>query len=245
MSSSINVILPQATRSQIGMDGVASRGRHKTLWLLHGLSDDHTIWGRRTSIERYVAELGIAVVMPAANVSFYSNMAGGARYGEFFEEELPALARSFFPLSEKREDNFIAGLSMGGYGAMRLALTRPDLYCAAVSLSGVLDVAAFRESTDTSRQAIMRRVFGDQASELAGSKSDVLSLLETASRSVAGLPQLYACCGQQDFLLEHSRAFVAKCRELNAPLHYVENDGEHEWGYWDMMIQDALKWLPL
>src|SRR5690606_7723267 len=108
-------------------------GRHKTLWLLHGRSDDHTIWLRRTSIERYVAPLGLAVVMPNANLSFYNNMAWGARYGDFFENELPELARSFFPLSARREDNFIAGLSMGGYGAMRLALANPGRYAAAAS----------------------------------------------------------------------------------------------------------------
>ena len=114
MSTSMNVILPQATRSQIGMEGAVGQGRHKTLWLLHGRSDDHTIWMRRTSIERYVASLGLAVIMPQANLSFYNNIIGGARYGDFFENELPELARSLGrSLTEfkKGKDEDVAELS--------------------------------------------------------------------------------------------------------------------------------------
>ena len=106
VSSSMYVILPQETTTQIGMAGAASAGRHPTLFLLHGLSDDHTIWLRRTSIERYVAPLGLAVVMPAVHRSFYADMKRGYRYWTFISEELPALARSFFPLSDAREDTF-------------------------------------------------------------------------------------------------------------------------------------------
>src|SRR5690554_3142250 len=122
VSTAMNVILPQQTTTQIGMNSRESGGRHRTLYLLHGLSDDHTIWLRRTSIERYVAALGIAVVMPAVNRSFYTDMHHGAAYWTFISEELPSLARSFFPLSDLREDNFVAGLSMGGYGSFKLAL---------------------------------------------------------------------------------------------------------------------------
>lgn len=113
LSTSMNVILPQATRSQIGLEGKQGTGPHPTLYLLHGLSDDDSTWLRRTSIERYVASLGLAVVMPQVHRSFYTNMEQGAAYWSFISEELPALARSFFPLSDKREDNFVAGLSMG------------------------------------------------------------------------------------------------------------------------------------
>ena len=110
-STSMNVILPQPARE-----------RYRVLYLLHGMSDDHTIWCRRTSIERYVDPLGLAVVMPAVHRGYYTDMAAGYRYWTFISEELPALARSFFPLSHKREDTFVAGLSMGGYGAFKLAL---------------------------------------------------------------------------------------------------------------------------
>ncbi|HUZ18351.1 MAG TPA: alpha/beta hydrolase-fold protein, partial [Spirochaetia bacterium] len=140
LSTSMTVILPQNTTSQIGMKNVAAGSRHKTLYLLHGLSDDHTIWARRTSIERYVAPLGLAVIMPAVGRSFYTDMKHGGAYETFVADELPAIAGEFFPLSAKREDTYIAGLSMGGYGAFKLALNHPERYCAAASLSGVLDL---------------------------------------------------------------------------------------------------------
>ena len=112
-STTMNVILPQPARE-----------RYRVLYLLHGMSDDHTIWCRRTSIERYVDPLGLAVVMPAVHRGYYTDMAAGYRYWTFISEELPALARSFFPLSHKREDTFVAGLSMGGALALRLAEQR-------------------------------------------------------------------------------------------------------------------------
>ncbi len=160
----MHVILPQQTHTQIGMQNVTGTGLHPTLYLLHGLSDDDSIWLRRTSIERYVADLGIAVVMPQVHRSFYTDMAEGGRYWTFISEELPTLARSFFPLSHQREDNFVAGLSMGGYGAFKLALRKPEQYAAAASLSGALDMVAHLNNTGGSalQQAEMKRIFGSQ-----------------------------------------------------------------------------------
>ena len=155
----MNVILPQATSSQIGMQGSVRAKKHPVLWLLHGLSDDHTIWARRTSIERYVAERGIAVVMPNAGKSFYKNMASGPAYGTFLKEELPEIAQSFFPLSTDRRDNFVAGNSMGGYGAFLLALSQPERFAAAASLSGALDIANHTRDLE-GREGFIRDAFG-------------------------------------------------------------------------------------
>lgn len=132
LSVSFYVLLPQQTSArQIGVAAGKARARYPTLYLLHGLSDDHTIWQRRTSIERYAAEKNLAVVMPAAGRSYYQDMANGAAYWTFLSEELPALCRQWFPLSEAREETFAAGLSMGGYGALRLALAQPEKFAAA------------------------------------------------------------------------------------------------------------------
>src|SRR5215213_10189016 len=116
LSTSMTVILPQPTQNQIGMAGKAGEGPPPVLYLLHGLSDDDTIWLRRTSIERYVAPLGLAVVMPQVHRSFYLDEAIGNRYWTFLSEELPSVVGSFFRVSQRREDTFVAGLSMGGYG---------------------------------------------------------------------------------------------------------------------------------
>ncbi|TYP79447.1 alpha/beta hydrolase [Paenibacillus methanolicus] len=242
VSVSMNVILPQRTTTQIGMASASSgEARHPVLYLLHGLSDDHTIWLRRTSIERYVASLGIAVVMPAVGRSFYANMKQGYNYWDFISEELPALARSFFPISDKREDNFAAGLSMGGYGAFKLALSHPDRFTAAASLSGALDARFFIEQNKEEAS----RIFGS-ASDFNGSGNDLFELAkQRAAEGNDRLPLLYQCCGTEDFLYDDNARFRDEALELGLPLTYEEGPGEHEWGYWDRQIQRVLNWLPL
>ncbi|MFC0216210.1 alpha/beta hydrolase [Paenibacillus chartarius] len=240
LSTSMTVILPQSTRSQIGMEGKAAGGKHPTLYLLHGLSDDHTIWLRRTSIERYVAHLGLAVVMPAVHRSYYTNMAEGLNYWTFVSEELPALARSFFPLSSAREDNFAAGLSMGGYGAFKLALRRPEQFSAAASLSGALD--AYRSNGLNAEE--VRRIFGEPGS--TASDNDLFVLAEQgAAQPALELPKLYQCCGTEDFLYHDNIRFRDHAARLGLDLTYEEGPGTHEWGYWDEQIRRVLDWLPL
>ncbi|MCQ6562087.1 alpha/beta hydrolase [Paenibacillus mendelii] len=240
LSTSMTVILPQQSYSQIGMESKALQRKHPTLYLLHGLSDDHTIWLRRTSIERYVASLGIAVVMPVVHRSFYTNMKSGYDYWTFISEELPSIARSFFPLSDRREDNFVAGLSMGGYGAFKLALSHPDRYQAAASLSGSLDIASLSERFP----ADFAKVFGS-LDEAVDSANDMFRLASDLAASGKQAPQLYQCCGTEDFLYDVNLNFRDHARQLNLPLTYEEEPGNHDWGYWDAKIQRVLEWLPL
>src|SRR5215204_1145839 len=141
LSTSMTVILPQRTQAQIGMASIGGDSPPPVLYLLHGLSDDDTTWSRRTSIERYVAPLGLAVVMPQVHRSFYLDEAIGNRYWTFLSEELPSVVGSFFRVSQRREDTFVAGLSMGGYGAVKWALRQPERFAAAASLSGALDAS--------------------------------------------------------------------------------------------------------
>ncbi|HQY93931.1 alpha/beta hydrolase family protein [Caldilinea sp.] len=246
LSVAMNVILPQPPAG-------ASHGEHKlpVLWLLHGLSDDHTIWQRRTSIERYVEPLNLAVVMPAVDRSFYTDMTQGNRYWSYISEELPLVARSFFPLSPRREDNFVAGLSMGGYGAFKLALSHPTRYAAAASLSGALhdfaeDAAA---STDPAWAAELGRIFGD-LDHFTGGANDLYHLARgVAQRPVTQTqgpaPQLFQCCGTEDFLYTGNLKFKAHAEALKLPLTYEEGPGDHVWAYWDKMIQRVLAWLPI
>jgi len=244
LSCSMCVILPQQTTGQIGMASASAHEKHPTLWLLHGLSDDHTIWQRRTSIERYVAELGLAVVMPAVHRSFYTDMARGYRYWTYVSEELPALARSFFPLSDDREANFVAGLSMGGYGAFKLALRHPERYAAAASLSGALDVAGWHDTPAGPWRTELENVFGD-LDALAGSEADLLHLAERVARSDGPKPGLHQCCGTDDGLLEANHRFRDHARAVGLDLTYEEDKGAHDWSFWDRWIQRVLAWLPV
>jgi S-formylglutathione hydrolase FrmB len=234
LSVSMNVILPQPIRPS-----------YSVLYLLHGLSDDHTIWMRRTSIERYADQYGLAVIMPAAGRSFYTNMAIGYRYQDYIGQEVPQVAQGLFPLSTRREETFVAGLSMGGYGAFKLALSQPERFAAAASLSGVVDIA-HESIVDQSSGwlAEKRNIFGD-LNRLAGSSHDLRYLAEMLVASGAPQPRLYQCCGTADSLFEQNQRFLQVARSLKLDLTYEEGPGEHEWGYWDMMIPRVLAWLPL
>jgi S-formylglutathione hydrolase FrmB len=226
------------------MNGSEKKEKYPTLYLLHGLSDDHTIWQRRTSIERYVSDMGIAVVMPNAGRSFYTDMKHGYKYFTFLSEELPEIARQFFPLSDKREDNFAAGLSMGGYGAFKLALRCPDKYAAAASLSGAVDMASRVKSNEIQDTTELENIFGDLNS-IKNSENDLFYIAKNVSALNGPKPKLYQCCGTEDFLYEDNIKFKNFIEKTNLDYTYEESPGVHEWKYWDDQIQKVLKWLPV
>lgn len=242
LGCSMHVLLPQRT-----MANAQSKPRKKfrTLFLLHGRSDDHTAWQRWTSIERYVEGLNLAVVMPAVHLSYYTDMAHGGKYWQFISEEVPAVARDLFPLSSDRKDNFVVGLSMGGYGAFKLALTHPERFAAAASLSGGLDIRAKvsldNPRNDENRLTSLRNVFGD-LNKVAGSKHDLIALAKKVAKGSVR-PRLYQCCGTEDFLYKENIYFRDEVRKLPIDLTYEEGPGEHTWSYWDEMIQRVLAWM--
>ncbi|SEN67940.1 S-formylglutathione hydrolase FrmB [Amphibacillus marinus] len=218
---------------------------YKTLYLLHGYSDNHSAWTRRTSIERYAEEAGIAVVMPEVDHSFYTDMTYGKKYWTFLTKELPALARKLFPLSDRRVDNFVAGLSMGGYGAFKWALNCPDQFAAAASLSGVLDLAAHQELTpiDEPIAKSLKHAFGDEP--LGRTMHDILYLIEQHNQDSQVKPMLYQACGTEDFLYQGNVTFKERVGQTEFQVKTVFDPGTHEWGYWDKHIQNVINWLPL
>jgi S-formylglutathione hydrolase FrmB len=246
MQSSATVVIPQAASSrQIGVETRPAREQWPCLWLLHGLSDDHTIWLRRTSIERYAEERGIAVVMPNGHRSFYCDMVRGGAYETFLNEELPVLMRSFFPLSAAGEQNAVAGLSMGGYGAAKWLLQQPDQFIAGASLSGVMDIAerferAIANPEEPLRQATVGLVYGDTSP--AGTRADLMHLV-TERMQAGPTPPLLQICGTEDFLIEDNHRFRDFAQQAGYPLTYREGPGDHSWGFWDREIQTVLDWL--
>lgn len=237
LSCSMYVILPQHSNGQTK----APCEKHPVLYLLHGYSDDHTIWLRRTSIERYVSEMDLAVIMPEVHLSYYTDMAIGGKYYTFLTEELPSIARSFFHLSAAREDNFAAGLSMGGYGALKLALGRPDMYAAGASLSGAVDI---EEIVEMRPRNAFDAVFGD-VNKIPGSENDLFHLARTLGDSEGIKPKLFQCCGTEDFLYNQNIRFRDFIKKFPYDYTYEEEPGGHSWDYWDKKIQRVLEWLPL
>lgn len=238
LASSINVAFSQRIKKQKGAE-------HKSpvLYLLHGLSDDHSAWIRRTSIERYVEDYDVTVIMPAVHRSFYRNTHAGHRYYDFVSEELPEICRNYFSVSDAPSQTYVAGLSMGGYGAFKLALSNPDRYAAAASLSGALDIAALADLRDEMLPD-WHSIFGPNL-DIEGSEDDLLHLASRLVETKQPIPSLFQCCGTEDFLYEANQSFLAHAQKIGINLHYQERPGTHEWGYWDHGIQQVLDWLPL
>ncbi len=237
VGTSMTVLLPQPGDAQIGVAGADRPGDPPVLYLLHGLSDDATAWQRYTGIERYAAELGLAVVMPQVGRSFYADEAHGGAYWTFLSEELPTVVQSFFRVSDRREDTFVAGLSMGGYGALKWALHQPHRFAAAASLSGALDVVAL------SRAPQPREVFARVYDGHVGAEDDLFALL--AAADVDTLPSLYVGCGTEDELYDMNVRFVDEAVADGVDVQVDFGPGEHEWGLWDRTVRDVLAWLPV
>lgn len=239
VSASVRVILPQEGNYRAG---VPSR-RYPTLWLLHGLSDDHTAWTRQTAIERHASQYQLAVVMPAVNRSYYADMEAGPAYFTYVSEELPTLMRAWFPLSAERADNFVAGLSMGGFGAFKLALNYPDRYAAAASLSGALMRHSGPIDAELSRDLAL--AYGTQGDQV-GSVSDIYAQAEKVARlPLPARPALYQWCGVDDFPYECNLEFREHASNIGLDLLHEEGPGGHTWDRWDACIERVLNWLPL
>lgn len=239
MERSMDVILPQG-QNGIGQEGQETLGDVPVLYLLHGASDDHTIWQRRTSIERYAVAKGLAVVMPSTDLGFYTDMKYGYDFFAFFSQELPDVVHEFFPMiTWKREKTFVAGLSMGGFGALKLGILCPEQYGYAASLSGCVDpVREIVEGGDFLVQTM------GSAEEAQQGLDDLPYQLEKALEEEKEMPKFLMGCGTEDFLYPMNVDFYQQF-DGRIDLTYYEEPGTHEWGFWDRGIQRILEWLPL
>ena len=219
--------------------------KYQVLYLLHGAHGDCTVWTRNTGIERYAQEYKLAVVSASVTNSCYLDMAHGGRFLTYMTKELPAFINAMFPVSTKREDTFIAGMSMGGYGAFRVGLADPQRFSCIVSLSGALDITEriAGKTKGAPNSVRLEDVFGDR--QVAGTDDDNLWRIEQLMKQGARLPKFYQCCGTEDFLYEQNLRVRDKLRELRVDLTYDEGPGIHNWDYWDPQIRKVLKWLPL
>lgn len=211
----------------------------KNLLLLHGLSDDHTVWSRYSSIERYANERGICVIMPDGGRSFYEDMAkGGAFYSSIINDVMES-AQKLFSLSTKRENNFTAGLSMGGYGAFKIAMRNPDKFAGCASLSGALNIAKLSRSKAWDKDFSL--IWGDSYSTaVPGSDSDLFHLVDSFADTGKPKPKLCVICGDEDFLLDDNREFFAHVSGKGFDCTYEEHPGNHNWRFWDTHIAHAI-----
>ena len=213
-------------------------------YLLHGMFGDADSWVRYSNIDRYAQDRRIVLVMCSAGNSFYQKMAFGPDYEAFFTRELPAYICSLFPVSPRREDTFIGGFSMGGYGAWHLALTAPEQFSRAASMSGALDLVSLyrdRETNPMLTPFCWEAIFGRKES-LEGTSSDLFAQYARC-RAAGPVPDLYQACGTEDFLYQMNQGVRDRLLSEKAKLIWNEGPGGHDWTFWDGHIQRVLDWL--
>ena len=219
--------------------------KYKTLYLLHGWLGNCTDWVSGTRIQRWAEERDLAVVMPSGDNAFYVDSPNPVnRYGQFIGQELVEVTRRMFPLSDKREDTFIGGLSMGGFGAMVGGLKYHDTFGAIISFSGVLE---FLKPGVTNPKRVNMEfeegLFGNLEKAVTSDKNPIWLANNLADKE--NLPDIYIACGTEDYLLPHSRNFRDLLLKNGFCVTYEEGPGGHEWDFWDTYIKKALDWLPL
>ena len=240
MQTNVTICVPSFSFADImnGRQDVYVPGmKYQVLWLLHGDSGDDSDYVNFSNIVRYADDNKIAVVMPADYNAGYADqegegLMGGAKYYSFVVDELPKMLRALFPFSDKREDNFIAGLSMGGFGTFKCAMLNPDKYAAAMCMSGAGSDPA---TTD-----------GPFKVE-PGSPLDSWGAAKKNVEEGKPLPKMFLTVGDKDFTMEGMRKTRTYLEGLGYDVLYEEVPGYgHEWDFWDLTLRKALKeWLPI
>lgn len=245
----VNVILPADKLPFPGMPKRPADKPYKTLYLLHGVFGNCTDWICGTRIQRYAEENELAVVMPSGENAFYVDQPDGHNfYGEFIGRELVELTRKIFPLSRKREDTFIGGLSMGGYGALRNGLKYSDTFGYIAVLSGALITDNLALRTDNvpffiEGRSYAQACFGD-LEKVAESDLEPKHLVHMLKERGKPIPHVYMACGDADALLEKNRQMACYLEKHGATVRFEEGSGGHEWDFWDAYIKKVIEWLP-
>lgn len=239
MNRHVNVIYPEKSKVAdfTGSD-------IPVLYLLHGMSGNENSWLNRSGIERLIRHTNLAIVMPSTDLGFYVNTTYGMNYFDATAIELPAVIHNFFPnFSTKREKTFIAGLSMGGYGAMRIGLAS-DKFSHIASLSGVLTFDGMEQQFNNN-PAYWSGLF-DSFETFKGSDNEILTLAQNYGKNYeSNKPKLYQWCGKQDELFAGNEQMAAAFENLGFDLTYETADGIHEWYYWTRQIDRVFDWLPI
>lgn len=241
----VDILLPSMDDNEAflnkNLDEIYAKKKYPVLYLLHGAFDDHTMWSRNTHIERYAQKHQIAIVMPSGQNGFYTDSESGLNYYTFMSEELPRLIETYFPVSEKREDHFIAGASMGGYGATRIALSQMENYAAFADFSGALDPETLEPAMKEIGFDFFRYdlLFGG-SDKVKGTENDVYHLA-VMNKDKTLKPEAFIYCGLQDSVNHGMNLkFYDLLIENGYRAHFKEGDGGHDWIYWEKCIEDFL-----
>lgn len=230
LMTTVNVIVP---------DSIAPERPPAVLYLLHGLGGDADSWLTQTPLVRYVGDRQLIVIMPEVHRSFYADMICGNHYWTYLTNELPQKIKTWFPLTSDARRCFVAGLSMGGYGALKWGLNEPEKFVGIASMSGAVDIHSAK-LWNHERPEEFSWIFGADVKPA----SDLFALVDRVSAVDGRKPEIIQFCGSADFLYEENQRFKTKLDSSTLPHRYIEKAGAaHEWSYWDQAIQTTLNWI--
>ena len=227
MTTSLEVVLPDEGRMRDA----------SVIYLLHGLSDNCSNWSRFTSVERYAGEKGAAVIMPEVQRSFYADMALGIDYFAYVQQELPEICGRLFGLSARREKNYVMGLSMGGYGALKCALTAPKQYAGCAAFSAAIEMEKRIQYAEGRLARELQAVMGPEGR--VPPEMSLQALLQ--KRKGSQLPKFFVTCGEQDALYAENVRFVDGLKKKGAAVRFEHWEGNHQWEVWDRSVRMALE----
>ena len=240
-TTNLYLILPDCVREGKQPNGI--------LYLLHGGGGNGMDWIRFSSIERYNWPYDLAIVCVETDGScFYADMKQGYPYFTYMTEEVPRVVTTLCPILKGITKRYVAGYSMGGYGAYKWAFNYPDYFTAAANFSGfspIVELLGGKDSVNghalTERQKMIEQNWGS-LEDLQGSSSDSMAWIDNASANRIKLPKLFAGIGTDDYSFNMCQKYLSYCKEKGIDVHYEETKGGHEWSVWDEMIQRFLAW---
>lgn len=234
-----NVILPRDYEQ-------SATTRYPVLYLLHGVAGHYTDWVTRTNVADYASQYRVIVVMPEGNNGWYTDSATMTtdKYESYiFKDLIPDVDRRYRTI-QARYGRAIAGLSMGGYGALKFGLKFPGSFAFAGSLSGALAATAWTEDDlkglKTIRDSVFS-VFGPIGSDTRKANDISQLVRELSAGRIATLPYFYLDCGTEDFMIEGNRAVAGLLIEKKVPHEFRELPGDHNWQYWDQQVPEVLR----
>lgn len=241
MDTNVCVLLPEHRKG--AREEPHPDKKYPVLYCLHGHGDDHTAWIRKSNIEVAARDYQVVVVMPTVQRGYYCDSDLGLAYYTYITEELPVKMANFFPISDRRENSFVMGNSMGGYGAFRAALANPDRYAAAAALSPALPQVLYKYRNEFTRA--MALAVGPEE-DFAESDNNLLNLADRLAGTEGEKPRLYACCGTEDWIsLEGFHLLDTHMKAKGAALDYRSETtpGAHNWDFWNPQIKKVIEWF--
>ncbi|MGN6711610.1 alpha/beta hydrolase [Anaerocolumna jejuensis] len=241
-------LLPNDLPKLMREDNIHYERPMKTLYLLHGYSGNNKDWLLNSPVQELSVKYNMAIIFPAGENSFYVDAKStGRAYGTFIGEELTAYVQNLFHLSPKREDTFIGGLSMGGFGAIQNGLKYNNTFSKIIALSSALIIHQIKNKKEDFKNEIAdyyyyHLIFGN-LDELEGSDKNPETLIKGLKMAGRNIPEIFMACGREDFLIEENRSFVKFLEKEEVRATYIEDTGVHDWAFWTRYLEPAIKWL--